>query len=277
MRARSVVQVVLAVAVLGAVAGCRGDRSDLTEPAAKGPVAPVAAGPDFRDPFPSGDPKLVDSLGGFYSQLLRALDEHVTAPAAPRSGLEGLAVPAVVARVEAERQANVAFGQGFQRVTKLASTPSILGVDVAGPRATIRDCTIEQRTYVTGQTITSYVTRTVQVANHGGTFRAAAVEVPHDGTIGAAGYGCATRRMVEDAERTARTIVDLFAQARRRPAAGFPAALRSPRGRFRRSCRSRWPSRRPGGWSSCRRRRSPSRCWAWTPSCSAPSRWRRSV
>lgn len=32
MRARSVVQVVLAVAVLGAVAGCRGDRSDLMGP-----------------------------------------------------------------------------------------------------------------------------------------------------------------------------------------------------------------------------------------------------
>lgn len=227
MRARPVVHMALAMVLLSAVAGCRRDRSDLTGPGSSGTAVPIAAGPDFRDSFGSGDPETVELLRDFYSQFLSAADQHRTAPArpVPASGLEELATTAVFDQVEAQRQANVALGDGFQRLTEVRSTPSILGVEVAGPRATIRDCTIEQRTFVTKQTVTSYVTRTVQVANHGGTFRAVAVEVPHDGTVGAPGYGCATRRMTEEAEKAVRTILGLYAEARRQPAAGFPPAL----------------------------------------------------
>lgn len=225
MTLRTIARLVLTLTVLAGVVGCRRDRSDLTGAGTTDTTASPAAGADLRDPFPQGDPELDASLRDFYFQLLQAIDEHRTASVAPATGLQDLAVPAVIAQVEAQRQANLAFGDGFQRVTKVRSTPSVLGVDVAGPRATIRDCTIEQRTFKTGQTVTSYVTRTAQVANHGGTFRATAVEVPHDGTIGAPGYGCATKRMAQEAERTVRTILDRFADARRQPKAGFPAAL----------------------------------------------------
>lgn len=221
------IRVVLAVAVLSAVAACRRDRSDLTAPGSKSTAAPAGAGVDFRDPFPNGDSGTVASLVNFYVQLLEAADQHRMAPAGPvpATGLDELAIPAVVAQVEAQRQANLAHGVGFQRLREVVSTPSVLGVEVEGARATIRDCTMELRIFVTDLTVTSYVTRTVQVANHGGTFRAVAVEVSHDGTIDAPGYGCVTKRMAEEAEQTVRTILDRFAEARRRPAAGYPAAL----------------------------------------------------
>lgn len=225
MRRGSVGIVFALVTVVGAM-GCGRDRSDLTAPARGTTVAP-RSGADLRDPFPANDPDLARSIRSFYFEVLAAADRHLVASDAEAggSGLAELAVPAVVATVEAQRRANLAQGQGFQRVVEAVTAAGRADVEVDGARATIRDCTTDLRTFVTGQTVTTYATRVVTVANHGRRYQAVSLEVPHDGSIGAPGYGCTTPAMGRDAERTMRTVLTEFAAARRRPGAGFPAGL----------------------------------------------------
>lgn len=215
----------VAVAVFG-TSGCGRTSPRLTAQAQSTTAAP-RPGVDLRDAFPPKDDELARSLRSFYFELLSATDRHLVADdaAAGASGLAELAVPALVSTIDAQRKANLALGQGFQRVVEIASSAGRADVEVDAARATIRDCTTEMRTFVTGQTVTNYVTRVVTVANHDGRYQAVGIEVPHNGSIDAPGYGCTTTTMSRDAEATVRTVLAEYAAARRRPGAGYPAAL----------------------------------------------------
>lgn len=220
---------------LAAVAGCGGDGGQLTqEPAASPSTLTTADGPStdrpeavFADDFEVDDPQFEAALRSFYGEYLASVDAHRTPDEfilEYGSGLEALASPTVVAGYAAWRAANEAHGDGFQRVAGVQSLAYVTGIEVDGARVTIEDCTNEIRTMVSGQEVSAYVTRVVQVANEGGLYRVVAEEVVHEGMIDSPGYGCVPAAMAENASEATEAMLAGLRGAQADPRGGLPAA-----------------------------------------------------
>ena len=226
-RARLAAATAALAVVAFALAGCsRG--GDLSAESPAGPSTTGGGGAALGDPFDRSDPEFDEELLSFYNEFHSAADAHRIPTDFTReygSGLEELADPPVVAYYDAWRAANEAHGDGFQRVKSFFTSSNVLSVDVDGARATIRDCTREDRILIDGADITDWVTRVVTVANHGGLYRAAALEIVHQGALATPGYACIPRSMADTASDVVRATIDGFAAGQADPAKGLPPAL----------------------------------------------------
>lgn len=213
-----------------ALAGCAGGGSRITkESASRSATTTAGSATSGRgDNFAKDDPDFDPELRSFYDQFLSTTDAHRT-PANPAathdSGLADLAAQPVVAAMDAWRATNESYGDGFQRVISITSTPNILDIAVDGALVTIRDCTEVVRRDRAGQASTTFATQVATVANHGGTYQVIAFDTVHDGRADTPGYGCIPRTMAGVASDTVKAMIDAFSAARAHPASGLPAAL----------------------------------------------------
>lgn len=225
MGARRIVTAVCAAAVVLAGVLWWSNRDSSVTRASK-TTAPDAGAP--REAFDDKKPEFEAELRSFYNEFLHASDLHRTPDASARelgSGLADLAEPAVVAHYDAWRATNEAYGNGFQRVTEMSSTPNIVNFKVDGTQLTIRDCTAETRVMISKQQITHYVTRVVQVVSRGGLYRVASMRVEHEGLLESPGYGCIPNRMGKQATDAVETTLREFAAAQANPRPGLPPTL----------------------------------------------------
>lgn len=220
MSARRVVALLGALALLG---GCS-DGGGVSTEAASPSTTVAGAGDDFD----AGEPEFEQALRSFYNEFNQAADAHRVPDDFIRqygSGLEEMAEPAVVAYFDQWRATNDSYGESFPRAVRFVSGANILSIDVQATVVTIRDCTRETRTMVTGQEVPAYVTRTLTVSNHGGLYKVATLSVDHEGRFDSPGYGCIPHPMAEEAKEVARVVAEGFTAAQADPTKGLPAAL----------------------------------------------------
>lgn len=218
--------------VLAVLSGCAGDGDGPTKDVAAsdaGGAPGTTAASGAPGDVGGGDklePEFEAELLMVYSNFLSASDLHrIPDGSTSESGLADLAAPSVVAIYDAWRATNESYGEGFQRVRSFRSDRNVLGIDVAGPQMTIRDCTQETRELIGGSDVTDYVTRVVTVADEGSAYRVVKVDVRHQGDLFAPGYACIPDQAAAKATATAEEALEGFIAAQGDPRRGLAAPV----------------------------------------------------